>query len=293
MKYFMRTNKGFSLIEVMTVIAVIGIVVGLLYGYSDQGWRLFYQSYGRGLSQIKAKLAVKVISDELREANRKRITIGKGTTYGVPLPDDTKDNSPYIYFTKPKVYKQTGDVIGYDYLLFYFAKPKVKITELYVQNKLNDTDTFSILKLVKFIGQSKIYTEDEEKSWPFLPPILEINKSTLHEDNFFIESLKSQAPPDKEDNELKSFDTSGNEETIFLDHFSRIKNASRKIPISGNFLASSLTEPFTKDNVNIYFIQGTERDNPIVIKVNIQESPFLFGLKGAMTDFEVKITPRN
>ena len=39
-----RNHNGYSLIETMTVISVIAIVLGLLYAYSDQGWKLFYQN---------------------------------------------------------------------------------------------------------------------------------------------------------------------------------------------------------------------------------------------------------
>ncbi|MBI3590229.1 MAG: prepilin-type N-terminal cleavage/methylation domain-containing protein [Candidatus Melainabacteria bacterium] len=286
-----RNFKGYSLIETMTVIAVLAIVVGLLYAYSDQGWKLFYQSYGRGLSQVKAKLAIKVISDELRESNKDRLVVGQGTSYGVPIPDDAKDNSPYIYFTKPKFNEGTGDIIAYDYVLFYFAKPKKNFNPYEINSpKISDNDEFIILKSIKFLNQSKHYTEDEEKTWPFMPPIIEIDKSTLPEDesNFAPQTQSSsgsingavQTPTPRED-------------TQFLDHFTKLKRVSKNVPISGNFIANSLTDPFTKQEVSIFFNQSYSTDNPIKIKVSLQESPFLFGLMGAMTEFEVSITPRN
>lgn len=281
-----RNSTGFSLIETMTVISVIAIVVGLLYAYSDQGWKLFYQSYGRGLSQIKAKLAIRTLTEELRESNKARITVGQGITYGIPQPDDIKDNSPFIYFTKPKFFEETGDVIGYDYILYYFARPKEN--DQNERNRFRDDGRFLILKNIKFLNQSKIYTEDYEKTWPFLPPIIEINKSTLPEDDSNLEVLKSSSP-----NQEETQETSKNTEEEFLDHFAKLKQVRRIIPVSGNFKATSLTEPFSKEQVNIFFGQEYTSDNPIKIKVSLQESPFLFGLMGAITEFEVSITPRN
>ncbi len=173
----------------MTVIAVLAIVTSLLYGYSDQGWKLFYQSYSRGLSQVKAKLAIRSISEDLRDANKNRISTNESAVYGVPFPDDAIQSSPYIYFTKPKIYEPTGDVIGYDYILYYFAKPKQRTEDLYKINwkrKPKNEEIYYILKCIKYLDQSKSYTEDGEKKWPFPPPILELKKSTLREDKEYL-----------------------------------------------------------------------------------------------------------
>jgi len=286
-----RKKHGYSLIETMAVIGVIAIVVGLLYAYSDEGWKLFYQSYSRGLSQVKAKIAIRALQEELREANKNRLLVGKGTAFGVPLPDDTKEGASFIYFTKPKTFEQTGDVIGYDYILYYFAKPKELFYEK-LQNVRQRTDIEKplTLKTVKFINQSKYYTEDSDKNWPFLPPILELNKSTLEEDEVFINSLKeSSEAAETSTIQIKT----SNEQEIFLDHFARLKKESRNIPISGNFQATTLTDPFASEDVNFFFGQSYKGSKPVKIKVTIQESPILFGLMSAKTEFEVKVTPRN
>ena len=319
---YKRNHNGYSLIETMTVVSVIAIVLGLLYAYSDQGWKLFYQSYTRGLSQVKARLAIRTITDELREANKNRITTGSGNTYGIPLPDDTKDGSPYIYFTKPKSYEEKGDVIGYDYVLFYFARPKEKIDPLQpiqpVQKKKRENQDFLTLRSIKFLNQSKSYTEDESKTWPFLPPILEIGKSILPEDEGYLESVKAnsaisssqtQTPQadssnlreGKSDTETNSQEnvqststsSNNNEQDQFLDHFSKLKKASKNISISGNFLANNLTDPFTKEEATITFNQPYSVESPIKIKVMLVEPSGLFGLTAAMSEFEVSITPRN
>lgn len=294
MNVFKRNNFAYSLIETMTVIAVLGIVLGLLFAYQERGWKLFYQSYCRGLSQIKAKTAVRVLADDLREANRNRISINRGVSYGVPLPDDTQNNSPYIYFTKPKNHELTGNVIGYDYVLYYFAKPKEKFEPYKIDNrKIKEKEKLLTLKSIKFINQSKYYTEDEEKTWPFLPPILELQKSTLPEDDAYIASLKGDTSPTPDTNPDTTLQKQQAEQNLFLDHFARIKKESRNIPLSGNFLANSLTDPFTKEEVSINFGQDYKSDKPIKIKIAIEEPPFLFGLMSSMTEFEVKITPRN
>ncbi len=295
-----KTNKvrnfhGFSLIELMSVIAILGIVLGLLYAYSDRGWNLFYQSYGRGLSQVKVKLALKVISEDLREANKSRISISRGNTYGIPLPDDAQESTPYIYFTKPKTHNKTGDIIAYDYLLYYFAKPKESYdkNDYYLRKRtINEQQKFLILKYIKFIDQSKIYTEDLDKSWPFPPPVIDIYMSKLPEDEFYIASLNGSTSSSGS-SPTTNQNTNINSQELFYDHFALLKKASRNIPVSSNFTASSLTDPFTSEEVNIYFGQDYKKDKPVRLKFIIHESPFLFGLMGAKSEFEVKITPRN
>ena len=287
-----RDFHGFSLIELMCVLAILGIVLGLLYAYSDQGWRLFYQSYGRGLSQVKVKLALKVISEDLREANKSKIAIGRGNAYGIPLPDDVAESTPYLYFTKPKIHDKTGDLIAYDYILYYFAKPKELEENFYKKKTINEIQKFLILKCIKFIDQSKIYTEDLEKSWPFPPPVIDINRSKLPEDEAYIASLNGNATL-TEDTTNTNQNTNNASQELLYDHFALLKKDSRRIPISGNFIASSLTDPFTNEEVNIYFGQDYKKDKLVKLKFIINESPFLFGLMGAMSELEAKITPRN
>ena len=82
-------------------------------------------------------------------------------------------------------------------------------------------------------------------------------------------------------------------QTQFVDHFESIKKDSRTLPVSGNFKASYLTEPFSTEQVNIFFGQSYKADKPVIIKVSIEEPPLVFGLMSTNTEFEVKITPRN
>ena len=292
---FKRCSYGYSLIETMTVLAVLGIVIGLLYAYSNNGWRLFYQSYSRGLSQIKAKLAVKLLTNELREANGRRIYIGRGASFGIPLPDDLKDNSPFIYFTKPVFLEKANDVIGYDYILYYFAKPKLKY-ELQQLLREKRQEQQLVLKTVKFKNQSKFYTEDEEKIWPFMPPILELYKSQLPEDESYIQNLKENAQSAANtEGELQQEEvvSSEAENSLFLDHFARLKKVKQNIPISGNFTANSLTDPFLSEKTSFLFGQDYKSDELVTIKVILEENPVFLGLMAAKSEFEVKIKPRN
>lgn len=298
--------SGYSLIETMTVLAVLGIVMGLLYAYSNDGWKFFFQSYSRGLSQVKARLAVKTVADDLLDANKGRIYIGRGVSFGIPFPDDVKDSSPFIYFTKPVFYEPTGDVIGYDYVLYYYAKPKQNPNESYSQKVRNKTE-YLILKSVKFKNQSKTFTEDLSKKWPFPPPILEIYKSTLPEDAEFIQSL-GQDPTAGVLGGLNSDGSSGllgdiaassssgivtQQNNLFTDHFAELKSVSRNLPISGNFTANALTDPFVEEKATFTFGQDYKNDLIINIKASIDEPPLYLGLMSVMTEFEVKVTPRN
>ena len=294
-----RNINGYSLIETMAVLAVLGIVMGLLYAYSNDGWRLFYQSYSRGLSQVKARLAVKVLSDDLIDANKRRIAVGRGVSFGVPFPDDVKDSSPFIYFTKPTFYEKTGDVTGYDYVLYYYARPKQKFEEMYSRKK-NAKPEYLILKSIKFKNQSKTYTEDAEKKWPFLPPILEIYKSTLPEDDEFLGSLNQVSPDSAASTSSgilsgnpSSSSSGGQISNLLYDHFAQLKVVSRNLPVSGNFTANALTDPFTNEQASFTFGQDYKNDEIIKIKVSIEEPALYFGNMASMSDFEVKITPRN
>ncbi len=285
----------------MAVIAILGIVTGLLYAYSDQGWKLFYQSYSRGLSQVKAKLAIKTISDELREANKERLAVSKGTSFGVPLPDDASDGTPYIYFTKPTSNKGTGDVTGYNYVLYYFAKPKENPLEyqnnLTKRKKLSEKEKYLTLKYIKFLNQSKVYTEDQSKAWPFFPPILELRKSRLPEDEEYIASLATMSGSNEVNNAqgqtVSPTKTASNTNGLLLDHFALLKEASRNIPISGNFAASSLTEPFSSTDTNIFLGQDYKKDKPVKIKIIIDQPTLFLGLMAAKSEFEIVVTPRN
>ena len=296
-----RKQYGYSLIETMTIIAVLGIVAGILYAYSNSGWKYFTESYNRGLSQVKAKLAVKLLTDDLREGNKERIYIGRGTSIGIPFPDDVQQDSPFIYFTKPVFLEDSNYVIGYDYVLYYFAKPK-EIKELKVTDSRKKQLELkqSVLKLIKFKSQSKSYTEDKNKEWPFLPPILELQKSTLPEDDEYIETLKpgSSSPIQNiygtssgGSVQLTQQNTQNN--NLLLDHFAQLKKVSRNIPISTNFSASALTDPFSKQNTSFFFGQDYKIDKTIKIKVEIEEPSLLFGVMAAKSSFEVAITPRN
>ena len=277
----------------MSVIVVIAIVMGLLYSYQDEGWKLFYQSYYRGLSQLKAKLAIRILTEELMGANKARIAIGRGTSYGIPMPKDTSDNSPYIYFTKPRFFEATGDVTGYDYVLYYFAKPKERQEEIITKKLQKPKEEYNILKSLKFLNQSKIYTEDKEKTWPFEPPLIAVQKSRLPEDEAVIEATNEVTTGEEEEKETEEeIKTSPQEEMLFVDHFEELKKESRNIPLSGNFLPSALTDPFLKEEVSFSFGQEYKVSQPIKIKVKLQETPVFFGL-GAMTEFEVSVTPRN
>lgn len=285
----------------MTTIVILGVVVGLLYGYQNQGWKLFYQGYSRNVSHLKAKLALRVLTEDLREANKSRIDIGRGVSYGIPFPDDAYFNSPYIYFTKPVIHDRTKQVISYNYILYYYGNPVMnsKYESLNTQKRESD---FLILKNIKFSNQSKTYTEDNEKEWPFLPPILEIYMSSLPEDDSYISFLDSEIDSINNDNlgsevqnesETENTQPQPNAEGEFIDHFSRLKKDSKNLAVSGNFSKQDLTDPFTKEEVNFNFGEEYKSAKPISIKVTIKENPLFFSSKDAITEFKTLISPRN
>ena len=72
-----RNNQGYSLLELMVVISIIGIVLGLLYSYFNQGWKLYFKAAGFGYTQSQARSSLELLSKHLKEAASDMIFIGK------------------------------------------------------------------------------------------------------------------------------------------------------------------------------------------------------------------------
>lgn len=282
-----RNQKGFSLLELISTIVVLAIVISLLYSYENRGWEYFYNSYGRGLSHLKAKLAIKTISEDLREANRSRVVVGKGAEYNIPFPNDAFYNSPYIYFTKPKLHVESGNVIGYDYVLYYFAVPK---EDLLKRGKIKQ-ENYLILRCIRFTDQSKFYTEENEYEWPFMPPVIAKYDSELEEDRILKDKLNSDYAAMDQNSET-ILETKP-EEPVYLDLYDKVSAVKRNIQITSDFITNNLTDPFSKEDVNFYFERTTNKDTPIKISVSIKEKTILLGAKTPPFSFETNIIPRN
>jgi len=187
-----RKSHGHSLIETVVAIGILSVVVGLLYSYERQGWKLHGTSLNFGFVQSTARSAMEQMAINIRQASKDRIYVGSGFNVSVPFPQDANTNQPYIYFARPffddkfkakhevksKIQKvlstdrDTDDgrtANGYDYYLYYVANTKLKENEIYTENR-------GQIKLYLIRGQSKFYTEENKEPWPFLPYEMVIGK---------------------------------------------------------------------------------------------------------------------
>lgn len=206
-----RNNQGYSLLELMVVISIIGIVLGLLYSYFNQGWKLYFKAAGFGYTQSQARSSLELLSKHLKEAASDMIFIGSGFNSEVPLPEDFISTKPYIYFVKNNysgdrpaneelteainLQKQKSirnDSRSYDYMLYYVAEAKSR-------DDIQDysEEEYGQIKALVFKNQSTDYTDINSSKWPFLPKALQENLVANNKKNLFKIGLSSKSKIDE------------------------------------------------------------------------------------------------
>jgi prepilin-type N-terminal cleavage/methylation domain-containing protein len=171
-----RHNKGYTLLELMVVISVIGVVIGMIYIFNNKGWTLFNKSLQYGRLQSDARSALEQMMYNIKRSSKDLVYVDDDYNSNVPLPKDWIYGKPYIYFVVPsqKIEYKERDlksknpssivVPPYDYYLYYIAKAK---------NPDGDfTTNRARLKLFIIKSQDGEYTVDKTESWPALPPDL-------------------------------------------------------------------------------------------------------------------------
>ena len=129
----------------MVAVSLIGIVIGMLYLYSNRGWLLFDKGIAYGKLQTDARSQLKQMVNNLKRTSYDLIFTSSVYNSNVPLPDDFIYGKPYIYFALPQKqdYKareikakvaSTINIPNYDYYLYYIAKAKDRNGE-FSQNK--------------------------------------------------------------------------------------------------------------------------------------------------------------
>ena len=170
-----RNSKGYTLIELMVAISILAIVLGLIYGNYNKGMVLFHKSFQYGKLQTNARSALQAMANNIKQANKGMVYVGDGYNSNVPLPRDYAFGKPYIYFTIPVIgeTKESQDLKAkvadrsddpYDYYLYYIAFAKDRDDNLVLDR--------AKLKLLKIKNQDGIYTNDNSRYWPIMPPSL-------------------------------------------------------------------------------------------------------------------------
>jgi prepilin-type N-terminal cleavage/methylation domain-containing protein len=170
-----RNTKGYTILELMVAISLIGIVIGMLYLYNNRGWVIFNKSISYSKLQTDARSALQQMVNNIRKSSCDLVYTSNTFNSQVPLPEDFIYGKPYIYFAVPhkqdyqareiKSRESTVNIPNYDYYLYYIAKSKNKDGETTLDR--------AKLKLFLIKNISGDYTVNNLKDWPFLPPQLE------------------------------------------------------------------------------------------------------------------------
>lgn len=163
---FLRSSRGFTIIEIMVSITIITIVLGLIYFYQKQGWKTYKKAFQVGVLQTDARSALEQMAHNIKQASAQLIYVGSGFNSDIPLPEDAHYEKPYIYFAKPNFNKDLL-VQSYDFYLYYVAKIKIGKDDTY-----NFQEKRGKIKMLLVKDQPAKYVEEFGDEWPILPPVL-------------------------------------------------------------------------------------------------------------------------
>lgn len=160
-------NKGVTLVELVVVVAIIGIISTVIANVFIFGNKTFNKVESRSAGQMDVRIVVQTISKELRYADDielfKKIEL---------LNNVYDEDSKYIYFdeSSKKVMKKEGQEASYEFLKRnqQFEKlgfSKNKVLKLFISSKQSSTTTDSDIetaisllnqKLDKIVAQKDI-----------------------------------------------------------------------------------------------------------------------------------------
>lgn len=268
----------------MVVISIITGVIALLYFYNNRGWKFFNKAFQVGTLQTNAKSALDTIVRNVRRASKDLVYVGQGFNLDVPLPEDAIFGRQYLYFAVPK-HDDENNVEAYDYFLYYIAPIKIKEKfddqEAYdkIQKLERQLEGRAKIKLLAFRDQSKSYTEDFERKWPFLPPILELGVNKLPADFDLSEDAE------REDEGILGFRTVAPFDKPENKELERI-NLSFLSDIEADI--EDATPEFSLYQSDFFFDFGNTYDSLFTINVRLYDP-----LTDTRVDFESSVTPRN
>ncbi|MFM7458483.1 MAG: prepilin-type N-terminal cleavage/methylation domain-containing protein [bacterium] len=188
-----RSDRGFSILEMVVAITILSVVTSLLYLYNNKGFLFFDKIFTFDRIQLNSKSATELLLNNLREASQEYIYIGSGFNSSIPLPNDLVNGSEYIYFAKFISDKENSEVQGikdsinrktnghYDYYLAYQAQIENGRGSYYEDR--------ARLRTIIFPDQTIDHTDFNQEDWPFLPEVSEEDRKKIK--NFgFLDFLK-------------------------------------------------------------------------------------------------------
>lgn len=260
--------------------SLISVVLALLLFYNGRGTKIFNKSFRVAYLQANARSTLEQMMLNIKQASVDHIFTDRGFNTQVPLPEDAYDNKPYIYFAKPNI-SSAGDKGGlqvddYDYWLYYIGRISYEARDERDEKYVAFYDGKARLRSMVIRHQSRYYTEDPKKSWPFPPPILALGVNKLPEDY------------SKEERKEKK------NQTFTIDEFGNVISDPNKVQdkTTTSFLANAEIQDespeFSAYQSAFFFSFSEGSDSLFKIRINLVDES-----SNSKVSFESAVTPRN
>lgn len=281
------------MVELIIVISLISGVLGLLYLYRSRGLKLYNKSFKSSVLQADARSQLEQIMFNIKQASADRIFVGEGFNSAVPLPDKAFYDKPFLYFVKPSSIQKKGQVRGYDYYLYYIGPVRNKFDEF----KNDDSGQFyeyyrkkAKMKLLIIRNQSKSYTEDSSKIWPFLPPIMDLGINQLPEDLKDDEDDENDNSAKSRAKKAKKKRITKNKNTDFDLKFAKLNSELNKSETSFlQYMALRDVSPEFSIHQSQFYFDIQARKRPLFrIRIHMVDEA-----TRTKVDFESSVAPRN
>ena len=134
LRTFLRNNKGFSLIELMVSVTIIGLITSAIFSFYTNGVRTFDRDYSRLTAQQNARQAFIRLSQCLRLA--KDITVLSQQSVRIITPNDS---IVYYYLENDMLYREKNKG----------KNPIARIKDLAIKELLNGNIEIKIIAVEK------------------------------------------------------------------------------------------------------------------------------------------------
>lgn len=131
-----KDNRGFTLIELMMTVALLGIFFGIVYGFLNSNLRFMARRGGEHDAYLQARIAMYRVSNLLQQYEKIYVnnSIVTGDN-GVKLVNLTTNDGSKYYFdsTKSQLLDSSNNVITNGIKVFTIAPPSGNVIKITVQ----------------------------------------------------------------------------------------------------------------------------------------------------------------